>query len=97
MRTAAAIAAATATITKTTITVYLGYMPFVVVHPSIRTFLVTPPVCIMYDLLALSMALEESVQGMGVGYPHTLNRLGQISEKESLVGIFEEKGTNNFF
>ena len=25
------------------------------------------------------------------------SRLGQISEKESLVGIFEEKVTNNFF
>ena len=25
------------------------------------------------------------------------NRLGQISGKESSVGIFEEKGANNFF
>ena len=29
--------------------------------------------------------------------PIPANRLGQISGKESSVGIFEEKGANNFF
>ena len=40
---------------------------------------------------------SRQTRGQGLVPPLVTTRLGQISGKESPVGIFEEKGANNFF